>query len=215
MFTVLRAFLPNEQAWVFRWLFRTVMPMFLGQNFFQKTRLLITDGDSQETSQLDCALSLYFAPIMRLRCGWQIVDRGWLRHCPGIKSVATIIQPKFKKIVGVVKGWIYSWMKSDCETKEQYEVSKALLRSYLASKRVVSILGEEGSASIVRFILKYVEPYELNYCFYLRLGVRHYDTYTNCAHEGTNNGLKHCGAPVLPVHSISRSATILTENVSK
>ncbi len=119
-----------------------------------------------------------------MRGAWHIVDRGWLQHCPGIKSVATIIQPQFKKIVDVVKGWIYSWMKSDCETKEEYKVSKALLHSYLASKRVVSILGEEGSASIVRFILKYVEPYELNYCFYLQLGVHHYDTYTNCAHEG-------------------------------
>ncbi len=36
MITVLRAFLPNEQAWVFCWLFRTVMPIFLGQNFSRK-----------------------------------------------------------------------------------------------------------------------------------------------------------------------------------
>jgi hypothetical protein len=30
MFVVLRAFLPNERAWVFRWMFQTVMPRLLG-----------------------------------------------------------------------------------------------------------------------------------------------------------------------------------------
>ncbi len=33
MFTVIRAFLPNERAWVFRWLFQTVMPSLLECSF--------------------------------------------------------------------------------------------------------------------------------------------------------------------------------------
>ena len=33
MFTILRSFVPNERAWVFRWLFQTVMPALLGKDF--------------------------------------------------------------------------------------------------------------------------------------------------------------------------------------
>jgi hypothetical protein len=34
MFSVIRAlFLPNERAWVFRWIFRTAMPVLLGKDY--------------------------------------------------------------------------------------------------------------------------------------------------------------------------------------
>ena len=39
-----------------------------------------------------------------------------------------------------------------------------------------------------------------------------FDTYTNSAHEGTNNGLKTSAAPVLPQHSLDTSAAILNHN---
>ena len=37
-------------------------------------------------------------------------------------------------------------------------------------------------------------------------------TYTNSAHEGTNNGMKSAAAPILPQHSLDRSASILNQN---
>ncbi|KAI2492022.1 hypothetical protein MHU86_22547 [Fragilaria crotonensis] len=49
-------------------------------------------------------------------------------------------------------------------------------------------------------------------CFYRRRNIRHYDTYTNSPHEGTNNGLKAGAAPVMPQHSLDRSASILNHN---
>ena len=55
-FTVLRAFLPNNQAWVFKWLFQTVFPTLLGMDALARIAVFITDGDSQETSQLDNAI---------------------------------------------------------------------------------------------------------------------------------------------------------------
>ena len=50
------------------------------------------------------------------------------------------------------------------------------------------------------------------FCFHSRRHVRHFDTYTNSAHEGTNNGLKSSAAPVLPQHSLDRAASILNTN---
>jgi hypothetical protein len=43
-FTALRAFLPNNQAWVFKWLFRTVFPTLLGMDALVHTVVFITDG---------------------------------------------------------------------------------------------------------------------------------------------------------------------------
>jgi hypothetical protein len=60
-----------------------------------------------------------------------------------------------------------------------------------------------------------VEPYESHFCFHLRRNIRHFDTYTNSAHdEGTNNGLKASAARVLPQHSLDRSAAILNMNAT-
>ena len=56
MVTVLRVFLLNEQSWVFRWLFQIVFPHFLGSDCIQRIQVIVTDGDSQETSQLDVAI---------------------------------------------------------------------------------------------------------------------------------------------------------------
>jgi MULE transposase domain len=53
---VLRAFVPNERAWLFRWLFQVATPALLGAKACEDVQLLITDGDAQETSQLDDAV---------------------------------------------------------------------------------------------------------------------------------------------------------------
>ncbi len=96
MFIVIRPFLPNERAWVFCWLFQTVMPTLLGKEYIGRVKVIVTDGDSQETSQLDIAISLHFRNVCRVRCGWYVVDRGWIRCCPGVRSVSRENQMAFK-----------------------------------------------------------------------------------------------------------------------
>ena len=60
-FTVTRAFLPNERAWLFCYLFQTEMPALLGRDFVGRVKVIVTDGDSQETSQLDIAIALHLS----------------------------------------------------------------------------------------------------------------------------------------------------------
>jgi hypothetical protein len=60
MFTILRAFLPNQCAWVFRWLFQSVFRRIFGVDLLNRIVMVVTDGDFQETSQLDMATQHYF-----------------------------------------------------------------------------------------------------------------------------------------------------------
>jgi hypothetical protein len=77
LFIVLRAFPPSEQSWSFKWLFQTACPALLGKEVMKKTRIIVTDGDSQEFAQLDDAIKKFFPEANRIRCSWHIIDRGW------------------------------------------------------------------------------------------------------------------------------------------
>ena len=81
-FTVLRSFIPNNQAWVFKWLFQTVFPTLLGKDVLTNIVVFVTDGDSQETSQLDNAIDVFFPQAKRIRCIWHLVDRGMATGFP-------------------------------------------------------------------------------------------------------------------------------------
>jgi len=115
MHIVFRAFVPNERNWLFRWLFQSAFVQVLGARKCQKVRLVITDGDSQEISQLDAALRTVFTSAYRRRCGWHIVHKGFLAYVGGLgKSKAA------KDVAAFIKARIYSMMK-DVETEEEYQ----------------------------------------------------------------------------------------------
>ena len=86
MFTVLRAYLPNEQTWVFHWVFSNVLPSMFGNSILKHIKMVISDGDSQEYSQLDNAINRFFPSVYRGRCGWHIIEKGWQIHMLGVKS---------------------------------------------------------------------------------------------------------------------------------
>ena len=139
MFTVLRAFLPNEQAWVFRWIFSAVLPKMFGLSKLNDVKLIISDGDSQEMQQIDTAITKYFPQAYRARCGWHIVEMGWQNHMLTSSVFPKEKREKYYMISDKVKGWMYSWMKPMCESKEEYELSKALLIQYVKSDYVPKI----------------------------------------------------------------------------
>ena len=57
---VVRCIAPNERSWFFRWLFQEALPVLLGAQSLYSVKLIMTDGDSQEMSQVDFAISSYF-----------------------------------------------------------------------------------------------------------------------------------------------------------
>jgi hypothetical protein len=103
MFIGLCAFLSNEQSWSYKWFFQTVLPALLGKDVLKRIKIIIaTGGNSQEISQLNDAIAVFFPDTYWIRCSWHIIDRGWhekVKVALGGKSrknraVASLGQPR-------------------------------------------------------------------------------------------------------------------------
>jgi hypothetical protein len=77
---VVRCIAPNERSWFFCWLFQEALPVFLGAQSLHSMKLIMTDGDSQEMSQVDFTISTYFVNAVCTKCGWHLVDQGWRQN---------------------------------------------------------------------------------------------------------------------------------------
>jgi MULE transposase domain len=113
---VIRAYVPNERAWLFQWLFNKAIPSVVGQETCKSVCLVITDGDSTETSQLDYALETVFSSAMRRRCSWHIIEKGWDTRVKAIQGGR-----KGKEISECVKAWLFSLVKS-IETGDEFRL---------------------------------------------------------------------------------------------
>jgi hypothetical protein len=118
---VARCIAPNERSWFFRWLFQEALPVLFGPHSLRFVKLIMTDGDSQEMSQVDFARKTHFVNAKRTRCAWHLVDQGWRRNCTGLghqrgQSAAA------KRQMRVIKTWIYSWMRRRVLFEEEYEM---------------------------------------------------------------------------------------------
>ena len=56
MFIFLRVFMPNQQSWMFRWIFSVVFPSLIPKHILSSIKVVITDGDPQEFLQIDNAI---------------------------------------------------------------------------------------------------------------------------------------------------------------
>jgi MULE transposase domain len=63
---VVRCIAPNERSWFFRWLFQEALHVHLGDaESLHSVKPVMTDGDLQEMSQVDFAISTYFVNAVR------------------------------------------------------------------------------------------------------------------------------------------------------
>ena len=212
-FTLVRVFLPNQQMWIFRWVFCILLPKMYGRRILSQIQVIITDGDSQETAQVDNAIDIFFPQAKRVRCGWHIVNRGWNKYVEGPKSFPNSMQSEYDKLKKVVFEWLYSFMRPGyCETVHEYKVSKYLFLQFLGDPELSKGLGTILITNILSWFKRHVEVHEQQFCFYLRTGLLHFGVYSNTPNEGLHNGMKSNSAPVTPMHSIHRTLTILTKN---
>ena len=73
LFIILRAFLPNERAWVFQWIFTIVLPTLFPRYLLYQVKAITTDGRTQELIQINIAREMYFKNFLRIRCGVHLV----------------------------------------------------------------------------------------------------------------------------------------------
>ena len=217
-FTVLRAFLPNNQAWVFKWLFQTVFPTLLGMDALARIAVFITDGDSQETSQLDNAIDQLFPQAFRVRCIWHAVDRGMATNfpkCPVIKQTRDahlrLQRKKYDKAELQVRHFLWSWAEPDCQTFEEFRLSNCLFLMFLDSKEFADAMpNPQAVIQAERFYRKNIFPLLDHIVFYKRKQLLHFDTNSNSAHEGTNRGMKSHAAPTNPQHTLEKATKVLS-----
>ena len=170
--------MPNQQNWIYNWIFTTVLPILIGQKILCNIKIIISDGDSQEFHGIDEGIRLHYPQVYRVRCGWHIIDRGWLAHILG-KSAFPCAQVEYDKISNNIKQWLFSFMSDACETMQEYNYSKFQLTRYIKSDYVTSTLGYVFAENVLRWLRKYVFVHESYFLFCLRKHIRHYKEYSN------------------------------------
>ena len=60
-------FLPNQQEWVFRWIFSVVFPNMFHKQVLENVQVIISDGDPQEFTQIDACRKTVFPNAFRQR----------------------------------------------------------------------------------------------------------------------------------------------------
>jgi hypothetical protein len=116
---ILRAFIPNEQRWLFCWLFQTAVPSLLGRQICDKVKLIVTDGDAQEIDQLNKALRTTFKSARHRLCGWHLIEKTWERIIG--KYIGGKCNDKALEVQKIIKKWLYDMVK-EVETVEEITV---------------------------------------------------------------------------------------------
>jgi hypothetical protein len=108
---------------------------------------------------------------------------------------------------------MFSWAQpSYCETEEEYYVSKAFFFTFVQSRDVTEILRSVYVEAIIKFAPKNVLSQEDRMAYFKCHDLFHSETYTNCAHDGTNNGTKNCSTPVMPQNRLDWAVKTLHLN---
>ena len=160
---VLRAFCPNERAWMFEWFFNEAIPSILGASACKRVQTIITDGDSQETKGLDNAIrNGVYGGAKRRRCGWHIIHQG----CKNILFKKYICgnnkSDKLKEVVNNVKAWIQESLMKGVEDEREYKMY------VLSVKRFIYSTANSFTLFLLQIKGIIVELYKLkrNFCRY-------------------------------------------------
>ena len=85
--------------------------------------------------------------------------------------------------------------------KEEYEISKAILLSFLDSPSLKSKFHPSGIQEIKEYVLGVIAQ-ESTHLAYERMTIFNQEVYTNCGHEATNHAIKYMTNPVTPQDSL-------------
>ena len=217
IFVLLRIYLCNECAWQFRWCFSHVLPLVVGKETTGRVRLILTDGDCNEYSQIDSAITRSFPNALRGRCCYHIVDIPQGRKGMTPRSEAFDDPEKGEEHRKVIKHWIYTWMKASggCETKAEYDLSKKLLFLYLKHDvHARADLGIDSCKSFQELITGHVVPLDDHFVFYRRRFLRHYEGYMNTPIESMNRVIKHANHSVSGSFSMAEAARTIDKHAA-
>ena len=208
---ILRLWVPNQKAWMFKYVLLVVIPQLLGKEFCLRVRVIVTDGDSVLINMVELAIATVYVNARRLPCCWHLIDR----------PMQKVFRPRFVTKRGVsvyfvewfcrfLKRWLFTWMRPSggIYTREEYQVSKAVLLAFLDSKALESKFLPSAIGAIKEYVLG-VLRYEHEYLACDSMDAFGFEVYTNCAHEGTNSGAKYNSDGVKATSSLGTSSNNL------
>jgi len=147
-FTFFRAFLPNQKQWVFRWIFSSVFMKFFGESILSRVQVIVSDECQQEFSQIDIAIKNGFPQALRVRCGFHMVTLGWKTYVLNKNGIEKKEHRFHEAVCSHLRLWIYSWMRSNCETELEYKISKLMFFRFLNTSEIKARLGKPFISSV-------------------------------------------------------------------
>jgi hypothetical protein len=216
VFTVLRCWIPNEQAWIFRWLLLHALPTILGKDI-NRINTIISDGDSQEIAQINNMIDVVMTQAHRLRCAWHLIDRSWNRWVYSVPKWGKRQKNRWyaEATRRIIFSWMYSWMTRGCETEEEYEVSRILFIYYLGTPELLEKIGADLVESVQQMYLRSVSPFQANFVFYRRKTLFAFEEFTSSTQEASFSGVKKGTLAVRPSMDVDTSLQQLNRQADK
>ena len=182
------------------------MPKLLGP-FLTNVQLCLTDGDSQETGQLDAAIDACWHC-----CTFHIITKKWDDNVnKRVSSSLSCNRAQRDEMRKLLQSWQYSWTDERCETREEMDLSISLFLAYLETKAVRDVMTESDINAIIHITRGTVLALRDQISFYVYSSIRHYDARTTSGHEGTNKGLKSGSTVVQANQTLARAAAITVQ----
>ena len=189
-FIALQAYLPNERAWTFQWMFEEAIPKLLGKRFTLRNCLLSSDGDPEiYRTFLKVKETTDLRPNSdHMLCAFHLISQHYDNEVSSGNS-------NVKPLWSIAKDWMYSWI-TDCETTDEYIYSCQKFDSWLKSL----CSGDNSNSKInafcketKEFVLEKLVPLENRWVRYSRLHNNSFDNKTTSVAESSNSLLKRHG----------------------
>jgi hypothetical protein len=112
----------------FRWIFVTGFRALLPRAGLERMQLIITDEDPKCYVQIEVAKQLGVFPNVKHRlCCWHKVNRNFT-----LKARSSTSTEEDKKFTRVVEKWLYSFSKTDIETREEEAYSMQQIEYFIS-----------------------------------------------------------------------------------
>jgi hypothetical protein len=200
--TALRAFLPSECEWVFRYVFEIAIPSLIGEATVERIYQINTDGERQIYNPLTKCIvdksSPWFDCIYVL-CNYHMIDK--------LFSTKVKITDSNRMLVEYCKKWVKTWC-FDLEKKEEYDYSYNEFRKFMDSDRAKTELGHAQERILDFYIQSSFLPKEQRMVRHVRNAVRAFDYCISCQADHKNRSLKAPGG-TKPQQNIHRSAVAM------
>ena len=113
---------------------------------------------SLRRNEILSSINFVFVNATEGTCGFHVVNMGWKKNVPSCHQILTPSQlKKWTLVKRQIHSWVYSWMNpGNVEDKDEYQVSKCLLKKIICSRAVFGSSGQH--MFIIVKILKFLGP---------------------------------------------------------